>query len=147
MLLLVGRRCRGLVEVGHRSGNGFRIVVNVETLVDGRRDRLNLCAKITLNVVQIEPIIPVDQVDSQTKMAESTGTSDTVKIRLRVLGEVKVDDNVDGLYVDATSQKVRTHKVTADTVAKVVENPVASLLGHLGVTVKARIAKFGNLLG
>lgn len=89
-----------------------------------------------------------------------------MKVRLGVLGEVEVDDDVDGLDVDSASEEVcvdeerlvrerrrrrrrRTgaDEVTADAIAEVVEDAVAVVLEHLGVRVEARVAEFGDLLG
>ena len=39
-------------------------------------------------------------------MAKPSGTADTVKVGLRVLREVEVDDDVDGLDVDAAREEV-----------------------------------------
>lgn len=57
-------------------------------------------------------------------MSKTTRATDTVKICLAVLGEVEVDDNIDGLDIDATREEVRAHKVTADTTAEVVEDTI-----------------------
>lgn len=97
---------RGSVEVRDRPGDSVCVVVHVEALVDVGRNRLDLRAQITLNVVQVVPIIPVDQVDGKTKVTETSRPTDTMEVGLGVLGEVKIDDDVDGLNVDTTSEKV-----------------------------------------
>lgn len=80
-------------------------------------------------------------------MTVATGTTNAVKVGLSVLREVKVDDDIDSLDVNATSEEVGTHKIAADAVAEVVEYTVSGSLGHLGVTVEAGIAELGDLLG
>lgn len=89
-----------------------------------------------------------------------------MEVRLGVLGEVKVDDDVDGLDVDSASEEVCTDEdrlaeedrgrrnertgadeVAANAIAEVVEDAVAVVLEHLGVRVEARVAEFGDLLG
>lgn len=96
----------GSVEIGNRPGDGVCVLVYVQALVDVGRDRLNLRAQITLDVVQIIPIIPVYQVDGKTKVTEAPRPADTMEIGLGVLGKVEVDDDVDGLDIDTTSEKV-----------------------------------------
>ena len=80
-------------------------------------------------------------------MTITAGSTDTVQVGLGVLGEVEVDNNVDGLDVDTSGEEIRAYKVTADTVAEIVEDAVTGLLLHFCVTVEARVAQLGNLLG
>jgi hypothetical protein len=70
-----------------------------------------------------------------------------VQVGLRVLGEVKVDDDVDRLDVDAAREEVRGDEVAAVAVAEVVEDAVPVALRHLGVDVEAAVAELGDLLG
>lgn len=129
------------------TGNGLRVVVDVQALVDRRRDGLDLGTQVTLDVVKVEPVFPADQVDSQTEVAVPTRSSDTVQVSFSVLGEVKVYDNVDSLNVNTSSKQIRAHQVPADSVSEVVEDTVSCLLLHLGMTVEARVAELGDLLG
>jgi len=108
---------------------------------------MNFGAEFPLDVVQVKPVIPVDQVDSKTKVAVTTRTADTVEIGFRVLREVKVDDNVNGLNIDTTGEEIRADEVAADAVAEIVEDAITSSLGHLGMAVEAGIAQLGDLLG
>ena len=94
-----------------------------------------------------ETVLPIDQIDSKTKVTVTSGTADTMQVGLSVFGEVKVDDNVDSLDIDTTSEQVRADKITANTVAEVVEDAVTVLLGHASVGIETRIAKFSDLLG
>ena len=134
------------LEVGDRPRDGVGVFVYVEALVDGMGDRLDLGPQISLNIVEVETVFPVDQVNSKTQVAVSTGTADAVEVRLGVLGEVEVDNDVDCLDVDTTSEEVGTDKVAADAVPEVVEDAVPGLLGHPGVTVEAGVAELGDLL-
>ncbi|KAI6768851.1 hypothetical protein HG531_011040 [Fusarium graminearum] len=118
-----------------------------EALVDAGGDGLNFGAEVSLNVVKVEAIVPVDQVNSQTKVTVTAGSTDTVEVSLGVLGEIKVDDNVDGLNVDTTGEQIGAHKVSADTVTEIVENTVSCMLLHLRMTVETRVAKLGDFLG
>lgn len=80
-------------------------------------------------------------------MAETSRASNTVKISLRVLGQVEVDDDVDSLDIDTTGQQIGANEVTADTLAEVVENAVTVGLEHLGMRIETRVSKLGDLLG
>ena len=119
----------------------------IERLVDSRGDGLDLCSQLLLNLVEVEAVVIRDQVDRKTKVPEATRASDAVKVRLRVLGEVEVDDDIDRLDVDTASDEVRRDQVAACAIAEVVEDAVAVRLLHLRVDVEARVPDLGDLLG
>jgi len=56
-----------------------------------------------------------------------------MEVCFRIFGEIKVDDDIDGLDVDAARKKVGADEVAANTIAKVVENAVAVRLQHFGM--------------
>lgn len=152
LLRVASKGLHGLAgSLGRQVGNGARnvlgILVNVEALVDAGGNRLNLSSKIPLNVVEVEAVFPVDEVDGKTKVTVSARSTNSVQVGFGILGEVKVDDNVDSLDINTTSEEIGADEVSADAVAEVVEDAVASLLLHAGVTVEARVAKFGDFLG
>lgn len=136
----------GLRRTGDGARDVFGRVVNVELLVDVLRNRLDFSAEFLLNLVQIEPILPVDEVDGETQVSESTGTANTVQIGFRVLGEVEVDHDVDRLDIDTTSQQVRADEVAAYAVAEIMEHAVTVLLKHPGVRIEARVTQLSDLL-
>jgi len=80
-------------------------------------------------------------------MPKASGSTNTMKIGFGILGEIEVDDNVDGLNINTTCQEIRADKIAADAIAEVVEDAVAVCLKHTSMTVKARVSQFGNLLG
>lgn len=55
---------------------------------------------------QVEPVIVCDEVDGQAQVAKAARPPDSVQVRLSVLGEVKIDHDVDRLDVDATREEV-----------------------------------------
>ena len=112
---------------------------HVKRTIDSVRNGLNLRPQLLLNPVQVKPVLVCDKVDSKTKVSETPATADAVKVRLRILGEVEVDDDVDGLDIDTTGKKVGTDKIPAHAIAEVMENAVTMALQHLGVRVKARV--------
>lgn len=79
-------------------------------------------------------------------MSEPTGTTNTVKIRFRILGKIKVDNDIDGLNIDTTGEEVGAHEVSTHAVTEVVEDAVAVRLQHFRVGVETRIPKLGDLL-
>lgn len=88
-----------------------------------------------------------DEVDGNTKMTETSRAADSVEVGFRVAREIKVDDNVDGLNVDTTSEQIGANEIATISLTEVVENSVSVLLGHLRVDVVARIAELGDFLG
>ena len=79
-------------------------------------------------------------------MSISPGSANPVEIGLSVFGEIKIDDYVDRLNVNSTSEKIRAHQITADTISKIVKDTIAIMLKHLGVRIEARITEFCNFL-
>ena len=70
-----------------------------------------------------------------------------MQVGLSHLGEVEVDDDVDSLNVDTSSEEIAAHEVPAEAGPEVVEDSVAVSLGHLGVNVVAGVAELSDLLG
>lgn len=131
--------------VGNGARNIFGRIIDVELLVDVLGDRLNLSSQLLLDLVQVETVFPVDQVNSETKVTETTRTTNTVQIGLRILGEIKVDDDVDRLNIDTSGQQIRANEVAAHAIAEVVEHAVTVLLKHASVRVEARVAQLSDL--
>lgn len=135
------------LEIGNWARDIFRGIIDIEVLVNRLRDGLNFGAKVAFNVVEVEPIIPVDQVNRQTQVSETTRSSDTMQVGFGVFGEVKVDDNIDGLDINTTSEEIRADKISTDAIAEIMEYTVTICLEHAGMTVETRIAEFGDFLG
>ena len=100
-------------------------------------DGLDFGAKITFDIIQVEAIVPVDQVDCKTQMSKASRSSDAVEVGFCVLWEVKVDNNIDGLDINTASEEIRANEISTDSIAKVMEDSIAVGLKHTGVTVKA----------
>lgn len=83
---------------------------NVQTPVDDGRDRLDLGSEFLFDPVQVEPIFVRDEVDRESQVSVSTGSSDSVKVGFGVFREVKVDDDVDGLDIDTTSEEIYSER-------------------------------------
>ena len=79
-------------------------------------------------------------------MAETTRATNSVQVGLRVLGEVEVDHDVDGLDVNSTCEEIRTYQMSGGAITELVEDSVTISLLHLGVNVEAGVAQLGDLL-
>ena len=137
-----------LTFLGDTRGNhiGATSRSDIKRTIDMLRDGGNLRPKLLLDTVEVKPILIRHQVDGKTQMSEPTGTTDTVKIRFRVLGEIKVDDDVHGLNINTTSEEVGAHEVSTHAVAEVVEDAVTVRLQHFRVRVETRVSEVGDLL-
>ena len=60
-----------------------------------------------------------------------------MQVRLGILGEVKIDDDVDGLNVDTSREQVGAHEISADAFAEIVENAITVGLKHFSMGVEA----------
>lgn len=47
-----------------------------------------------------------DQVHSQTKVAKTTRTTNAMEVSFAVLGEVEINNNIHGLNIDTSGEKV-----------------------------------------
>lgn len=87
------------------EGNGWDLrKLDLETLLDRLENRLVVRA--------------ADEGDTQTLGSETTGTTDTVQVRIGLIRHVVVDGNVDALNIDTTSKNIRGH---ADTRLELLE--------------------------
>lgn len=102
--------------------------------------------ELLFNSVEVESIVVGDEVDSKAKMSESARSADSVEISLGVSWEVKVNDHIHRLDINATSEQVGRHQTAASSVTEVVEHSVTVLLNHTGVDIETRESQLGNLL-
>mmetsp|Transcript_7413 Transcript_7413/g.30673 ORF Transcript_7413/g.30673 Transcript_7413/m.30673 type:complete len:333 (-) Transcript_7413:264-1262(-) len=138
---------RELVSVANGVDQQSTGLLAVQFAVDRLGDRPNLGRELGLDAVQVEAVLEGDEIDGETEVAEAAGAADAVQVRLGGLGQVEVDDDVDGLDVDAAREKVRRDEVARRALAKLVEDAVAVGLLHLGVDVEARVAHLGDFFG
>ena len=68
-----------------------------------------------------------------------------MKICLGIFGEVEVDDDIDSLNINTTSEKIGADQISRNTSPKVVEDFVSILLKHLGVRIEAGVPELGDL--
>jgi len=87
-----------------------------------------------------------NEVDCETKMPETTRTTDSMEISLGILGEVKVYHDVNRLNVDSTSEQVSAHEAASLSVLKIMVDTVTIALLHLRMDVETRVTKLRDLL-
>lgn len=138
---------RQAVHLGLLSRLFLAELCHVQALVDDLWNGFDLCAQFGLDFVQGEPVFVGDEVDGHAKVSEPARPTDSVQVGLGHLGEVKVDDHVDGLDVDAPGQEVGADQVPAQAGPEVVEDSVPVVLGHPRVNVVAAVAEVSDLLG
>ena len=83
-------------------------------------------------------VIFSDEVDGETEMTKSTGTSDSVEVGVWAAREVEVDNHVHGHDIDTTGEQIGAHKASGLTVTEVVINSRKVKQGTLntGLAVK-----------
>jgi hypothetical protein len=106
---------------------------NVKPLINLLRNGLDLCSQLLLNTVQIKPVLICDEVNGKAQMTKPTRSANSMKVGLRVFGEIKIYDDIDGLDVDTASEEVGTYEITANTITEVMEYAITMGLEHLGV--------------
>lgn len=111
-----------------------------------RRYRLDFRAELLLNPVQIKTVLVGDEIDGQTEVAEAARAPDPVQIRFRVLGEIKVDDDIHSLDVNSPGEEIGGDQVAARSVSEVVEHSVSVRLKHLRMDVETGVTQLGDLL-
>lgn len=109
-----------------------------------RRDWLDLSVQLLLDLVQVETIVVCQEVDRKTKMAKTTRATDTrgwwesererrmrerlpVQVGLRVLREIKVDNNIHRRDIDTSGKQVRRDEIAACAISEVMEDTVTML--------------------
>ena len=114
---------------------------SIEVLINVLRNGIDLGLQLILDLEQLVLVLLGNEVDSQAKMSETTRATDSVKISLRVLGEIKVDHDVNRLNIDTTCEQVSAHEAASLTVLKVMVDTVTIALLHLRMNVETRVTK------
>ena len=65
-----------------------------------------LSAQLLFNSVEIEAVLVGHKINGKTQVSKASGTTNSVKIGLRILGEIKIDDDIDSLNVDTTGEQI-----------------------------------------
>lgn len=78
-------------------------------------------------------LLAADERDTETLGTETTGTSDTVEVRVGIAGKVVVDGQVDTLDIDTTTEDIRGN---TDALVELLELLVALDTARKSVAVR-----------
>ena len=70
------------------------------------RNWFDFRAQFIFNAMKSKSVLVSDQIDGNTKMAETTRATNSMQVSFGHLGEVKIDDHIHSLNVDTTSKQV-----------------------------------------
>ena len=79
-------------------------------------------------------------------MTETAGSTDSMQIRLRIPGEIEVDDHIDSLDIDTSCAQIWGDEASALTLSEAVEDVITLLLTHFGVDEIAWVSELDDLL-
>lgn len=130
-----------------RSGDRLLIFINIQGLVNNSWDWFNFSTKFLLNLVQTVSIVPTHQVNSQTQVTKSTGTTNSVQVCFGRLWEIEIDNHINGLDINTSGQQIGTDQVSNFSLSEFVKDFVSGLLRHFSVRVITRVAQLGNFFG
>lgn len=82
------------------------------------------------------PVFPVDKIYSKPKVSKPTRASNSMKVCLRIFGEIKIDNDIYSLNINTASEEIRAYKITANTVPEVMEDTVTVVLEHFCVRIE-----------
>ena len=80
--------------------------LRIECLINLWWDGLDFSAKLMFDTIEVVSVLKGDEVDGKTKMTETTRSTDSVQVCLRVLREIKVDNNIHRLYIDTSCEQI-----------------------------------------
>jgi len=119
---------------------------HVKSFVDFLGNGFDFSAKFLLNFLKIESVVVCDEIDCNSQMAVTSGTTNPVKISFTHLWEVKVYHHVHSLDVYPSSEQIRADEISAMALPEIVEDPVPVGLVHAGVDVVTSVPQIRDLL-
>ena len=79
-------------------------------------------------------------------MTETSRSSDSVQIRLRIFRKIKVDHNIHGGDADTSGEKIRADEMTTVTRSELMKDTITISLIHLGMNVHTRKSELSDSL-
>lgn len=76
------------------------IEIGIDLLGDGLHGNI----EFLFDFDEVILVIVGDEIDGDTQVSETSGTSDTMQVGFGVLREIEIDDHVDGLHVNTTCE-------------------------------------------
>ena len=96
----------------------------IKVLVNVLWDRLDCGIQIVFNIEHVILIFLTNEVECETKMAESTGTTNPMKIGIGLSWEIKVDNNVHGDDIDTSSEHIGGYETASFASLEVMEDAI-----------------------
>ena len=115
---------------------GIKVVLSLkclEQIGDVHGHLLNLGGVVTLELLELGPVLLGDEIDRDTFTTETTRATDTMEVVLEGGGEIEVHNQRHLLDIDTTSQKIGGDQHTGGTGAELAHNEVTFLLVEIGV--------------
>lgn len=114
---------------------GWSISSAVQGLVDVFGHGVDLGVKFAFDFDDVLLVLLGDEVDGQSDLPVPAAAADAVQVDVGLVGEVEVDDHVDGLHVDAAGDEVGGDQSLELALAEAFEHPYALISLHVGVEV------------
>jgi hypothetical protein len=90
-----------------------------------------LRTELIFNLEKIVLIILRDEIDSQSKMAKSSRSADSMEISLCKSRKVEVDNHIYRLNVDTSGENVSANEASGFTILEIMINSAPVVLLHL----------------
>ena len=119
-------------------------LANVQTTINHRWDCSYFCTEFLFNSFDRCSIVLGDQIDRQSQMTESTRPTNTMQVGFTIFRKVKVDDNIDRLYINTAGEQIGRYQMSCGTIPEFMKDTIPICLLHLCVYVIARISQFSN---
>ena len=82
------------LEPTRANSSSFSTFSGVGGRINGWGNRLDLCAQLLLDAVQVEAVIVCDKIDTQAQVTKAARAANAVQVGLGVLGEIEIDHHV-----------------------------------------------------
>jgi len=128
--------------------NGMVYMINLQrNLTQVLREILDFCCIVRLNLLHRRHLVWTEEVDCHALTTESTTATNAVDIVLLLGRQLKVDDERDLLYINATSKEIRADENTARATPELCHSPLALTNLHLTVDERDRELLREHLVG
>ena len=114
----------------------MNLLGDVQTLVDGGRNRLDLGAQFVFDLVQVVFVLVGDKVKGETEMAKPTGTPDPVQVRLGRFRKIKVNHDIHRLDIDAACDQIGADQIATGPISEIMKNTIPMFVRHASMDVK-----------
>jgi len=107
----------------------------VEGLVDVWRHGVDFRIQLLLYLDHVFLVPLGDEVDGQPDLPEPTRPADSVQVDAAFVGEVEVEDHVDGLHIDASGDQIGADQCFELSLSEPVKNLYPFIRLHIGMKI------------